>query len=226
MILKKIKKIHSNKNLSGFTYAELMVSLVIIAVITVVLYPTISDLSPNNNKFLFKSTYKTMGAIISEITSTSTIPTGADAERNLCREFAKRLNVKTQLLDPCNQAGVPARFQTTNGVRWFFEYSGANLCASNPVECHQRIWVDVNASNNNVANIILNTDGSPTLPNVPAGLSEWTAGNARGIFFDKSGTHGAEGNPITQDTFPVVIRNDGRMLVYDRIGRDHLIDEE
>ena len=37
-----------NKKINAFTFAELMISLVIIAVITVILYPTLSDLAPNN----------------------------------------------------------------------------------------------------------------------------------------------------------------------------------
>ena len=49
-----MKMFGKNSKIKAFTFAELMISLVIISVITVILYPTISDLAPNNNKFLFK----------------------------------------------------------------------------------------------------------------------------------------------------------------------------
>lgn len=113
----------------GFTFAELMISLVVIAIITAILYPTISELAPNNNKQLFKATYKTIELVISDINDTEKTPADVfgDAEE-LCKNFAERLNVSSV-------SCAKHHLQTTNGVRWAF---GDGV-----------IIVDVNASNNN-----------------------------------------------------------------------------
>lgn len=120
----------------AFTFAELMISLVVIAIITAILYPTVSELSPNNNKQLFKSAYKTIELVVSEITASGDVPAGA---ADLCKAFKSRLNFVPRsgvtddgVEDVCASDN---QFQTSNGMRWAFLADGV-------------VVVDVNATNN------------------------------------------------------------------------------
>ena len=184
-----------NKN--GFTFAELMISLVVIAVITAILYPTISELAPNNNKHLFKSAYKTIEMVVSDITANGAVPTTA---AELCAKFKSKLNYvpradkagdASETSD--NSCAADNQFQTSNGMRWKFE---------NGV-----IYVDVNASNNKTASAC--TDDAQ-------GVKPDTTGWDNGSFC---------GTAVVQDTFKIEIFNTGRVSVYSPIGRDHLSGE-
>lgn len=132
----------------GFTFAELMISLVVIAVITAILYPTIAELAPNNNKHLFKSAYKTLEMVISEVVNDpNASPNGIIGEQELCINIASKLNTKGATPDKvlCAKAypvdAANPSFVTTNGMRWFVSHKSGNKFT---------ITVDVNASNNNV----------------------------------------------------------------------------
>ena len=59
------------KKKTGITFAELMISLVVISVVAAILYPTIAQFTPNANKPLFKAAYNTLSVILAEITNTS-----------------------------------------------------------------------------------------------------------------------------------------------------------
>ena len=195
----------------GFTFAELMISLVVIAVITAILYPTISELAPNNNKHLFKSAYKTIEMVVSDIANnTDSFPNGDTAPATLCAAFASRLNLSTNNNSTCqanntttgegeNEVITNRRnsFQTTNGMRWHFDTS------ADPAGV--KIYIDVNASNNKTdsnATQIVSTDDNPI----------W----AKGSF---------DGNSTIQDTFYVIVDNQGKIVEIDSIGRQHLLDE-
>ena len=123
---------------SAFTFAELMVSLVVISIITALLYPTIAELTPNNNKHLYRSAYKTVETVVQDI-----IKAGADnsetfagvpectpdpddasictnqaaidtAKRNgnelLCTEFKNRLNTISWTGATAGAGVVPASY--------------------------------------------------------------------------------------------------------------------
>ncbi len=197
-----------NKIKNGFTFAELMISLVVIAVITAILYPTISELAPNNNKHLFRSAYKTIELIISDITNTKTLPT---TTTDLCKEFSERLNVTTPTANTCqstettegensNKKTYPAySFQTSNGMRWFFTTDKPANFGEN-TETGIFIYVDVNASNNK-------QQSQGAIENSP-----WTEGSFGG-------------NDVVQDTFFVQINSDGKIVAIDSIGKKHLLEE-
>jgi len=237
----------------AFTFAELMISLVIIAVITVILYPTIADLAPNNNKVLFKSTYKTIETIVSEISTSSEIPfftatssnvTNADmATACMCHEFEDRLNT----IIPNNGTGCAPSptacpngqtyirttggnntFVTTNGVRWAFQYNTADNTFD--------ILVDVNASNNtfrvdaNNIKIETQTNPKPNLCNASGG------DDCSNIWLNASGgAKSAQGiyytnNAITQDTFFIKVQatgdTPGKISIENSIGYTHLQDKD
>ncbi len=206
-----------NNTKKGFTFAELMISLVIIAVITAILYPTISELAPNNNKHLFKSAYKTIEMVISDINNDNTINVFPTTANDMCDKFSAKLNLSTNNSNSCqaNNTNTPVKdkdgnvlkddkgndvtevtnlknsFQTTNGMRWYFDES------ADPAGV--KIYIDVNASNNK-------TDSKDSITN------SW-----------KQGSFG--GNTTIQDTFFVIVDNQGRIISIDSVGRQHLLDE-
>lgn len=197
----------------GFTFAELMISLVVIAVITAILYPTISELAPNNNKHLFKSAYKTIEMVISDIANSSTaFPTDANT---MCKEFEKRLNLSTASNESCqtdkgtNTSLLINSFQTTNGMRWYFTVDNSKV----------KIFIDVNASNNkSLSNTTDNTISPWSAPstNPP---DEYTNAN-KNQFGSFIGTN----NTTLQDTFFVTVDSQGKIVAIDSIGRQHLLD--
>ena len=63
----------------AFTFAELMISLVVISILAAILYPTVAHFTPNANKPLFKSAYKSLTLAISTIVNDK-----VDGELPLC----------------------------------------------------------------------------------------------------------------------------------------------
>ena len=130
----------------AFTFAELMISLIIIAVLSAILYPTIAQFTPNANKPLFKSAYRTFNEVMTEIVNERPDGTLITANTNidddaaletpiqiLCIKFCEKANVimplkadgtpETTCKDACanTQNGKPANLITTsNGMRWYF----------------------------------------------------------------------------------------------------------
>lgn len=181
----------------AFTFAELMISLVIIAIVTAILYPTISELTPNNNAHLFKATYKTIEMVISEIVNSPNNATVPQTATDLCTEFEKRLNIMG------NTDCTNGFLQTSNGVAWVFQENGI-------------IYVDVNASNNRIENEAWknNTGTQPTSEETPV------------IIFDKFKNHGIIGtyspsNTVARDTFRVTISGTGKITT-DTTATQHL----
>ena len=133
----------------AITFAELMISLVVISVIAALLYPMIAQFTPNVNKPLFKAAYSTLSTVLAEITNTT-----ADGKLpdTLCQSFCKKANTiedSTDCTDLCNDNDNV--LTTTNGMRWKFNkndnYSSPEYSASS--ETFQNVFqiiVDVNAS--------------------------------------------------------------------------------
>ena len=196
---------------NAFTFAELMISLVIIGVITLLLYPTISDLTPNHNQYLFKETYQTITMLVSDYINsfgTGVVPT----ERNkLCQIFCERLNsdninANNNTCEGTNANPGCTSFTTSNGMRWAF-------ATNNNIGY---VLVDVNASNNDISN-----DSTPngTFPNtIGNGFNNnpWTGNNeGKGIFYNT-------GNATTQDTFLFEIQSTGEITPQGNVAIQHL----
>ena len=162
----------------AITFAELMISLVVISVIAAILYPTIAQFTPNVNKPLFKAAHSTLSTVLIEIVSaeptgkiadyTITSTTEADGSTTktvtvneqieLCEEFCKIANVVPETIgdatkSECNNYCNDDVITTTNGMRWRFYEFGATW--DNPAYLGDKIappaykiLVDVNASNN------------------------------------------------------------------------------
>jgi len=202
-----------NKTLNrkkAFTFAELMISLVVIAVITLILYPTISDLAPNNNKYLFKETYQTITMIVSDyINDVDKSAVDITSDAALCNIFCSKLNTasikNSALVDTtCSSCRT---FTTSNGMRWAFRRDGDN----------GYILIDVNASNNRVTN--------GTFPEIKNNRNQiiyasgnsnpWTNTNsATGLFYTD--------DTITCDTFLFEITPNGQVSPQGAVAAAHV----
>ena len=126
---------------AGFTFAELMIALIVISVLSAILYPTIAQFTPNNNKPLFKSAYRAFNEIINEIVNDTPDgelleeeSTDAITPARLCARFCNKANVvmplnasdtpETDCINACanTENGKQANTITTsNGMRWKFD---------------------------------------------------------------------------------------------------------
>ena len=209
----------------GFTFAELMISLVIISVISAILYPTIADLAPNENAALFKSAYRSMSIALAEVmndTNDGIVPHGdQNFERapgdsyELCEKMARKLNVRQ---NNCDTAGNTANtFTTSNGMRWYV--GNTSTCSETLNSCNPVIIIDVAASNNDIAGTAGLTQNvtTPTgTVNVSGDATAFT--NAFGV----GTTGGAAQNTKDQDTFIFVFNETGKMVGMDTAGYAHV----
>ncbi len=190
---------------SAFTFAELMISLVIIAVITALLYPTIREISPNNNKQLYRSAYKTVELTVEDIISAQE---DISSSLNLCNAFKDRLNAVGN--NNCDAAGAAITLNTSNGMRWWFQnYDNTNGTHT--------IYVDVNPSNNSYP---AQTCAASDCPDDPSNFpTSWQNDDG-----DEVGYFRVQ-NPKVRDTFEIQITSDGKVVpdVYE-IALQHLND--
>lgn len=138
------------KKKTGITFAELMISLVVISVVAAILYPTIAQFTPNANKPLFKAAYNTLSVILAEITNTSAqgqidtstsndnatdedgnniVDENGDAViisyNRFCMNFCEIANVVQEgdAASDCQTYCADNILTTSNGMRWrFYDY--------------------------------------------------------------------------------------------------------
>ena len=205
----------------GFTFAELMISLVIISVISAILYPTIADLAPNENAALFRSAYRSMSIALSEVMNDTSDGVVPHNETNaLCLRLAEKLNVRT------NNCNTSATFITSNGMRWYVSDTctpdGAGGCTN--VAIAPVIIIDVAASNNDtpVANYnATNLSYDITIEGVSTDIHNHTL-NFANAFQNNGITGGRSGDGKTQDTFVFAFNENGRMTGMDNAGYSHI----
>ena len=199
-----------------------MVSLVIIAVITALLYPTIAEISPNNNKQLYRSAYKTVELTVQDIiTSNTTFSTPHD----LCVAFKDRLNTvgwsgsapatggMPDSYQGCGDSGAAEEIHTSNGMRWWFQ---------NHSDGKHTIYIDVNASNNG-NNFTSQQCDSGCASGQMTDPANFCNGNSSELW--KTGCFRVN-NSTTRDTFKIQIEDNGKVISdCDSIGARHLRDE-
>lgn len=148
----------------AFSLAELMITLVIMSVISAILIPTIVDMSPNDEKFLFKSAYRMVETVVNDlINDTDLYSTGLhrDASNNtvsstyFCTNFSRIVNV---IGTPnCNLKNEPGpdiatgganepNLITTNGMMWWGLNDAFDFDPMNSITNHAHIFVDVNGT--------------------------------------------------------------------------------
>ena len=225
---------------SGFTFAELMISLVVISVLAAVLYPNLMHFLPNSSKPLFKAAYKTLANTLSEITTeksngrlqTANPGGGAiDSGQQLCIDFCNKANIV-----PENNSSVCANIcsdnilTTTNGMRWLFE---DYIPAGYPVlEYHNaapanklafRITVDVNPSNSNLTSAA-NCTFVGTLNGSGNGVFCYdNSTNATGAYTTQPNNANVNGvfnidNAKAQDTFQFLVDEKGKIISISPVG--------
>jgi len=222
---------------SGFTFAELMISLVVISILAAVLYPNLMHFLPNSNKPLFKAAYKTLGNALAEITTakkdgklqTGTV-SGISSSQQLCIDFCNKANIVPEnnssactAADICNDS----KLTTTNGMRWGFENFNADGYPT--LEYHDpavdnkpsfRITVDVNPSNSSL-------NSTPAASRCTLGISFSADGNAnnKGIFcYNHDAIYSTKPSDINingvfnldnakaQDTFQFLVDEKGKII--------------
>ena len=170
---------------NAFTFAELMISLVVISILSAILYPTIAQFTPNSNKPLYKAAYRTLTDIVHEIVTDSIngeIPTDKSAitydcstseepdktcnadVSNFCVLFCEKANITGN--ETCSNDCRDKILITSNGMRWYFDdydvyknpapQNGTSGNNAPDMEETFKIIVDVNASNNNLSQIGVN----------------------------------------------------------------------
>ena len=214
----------------GFTFAELMISLLVISVLSAILYPTIAQFTPNTNKPLFKSAYRTLTSVLSEIVNEST--TGDISTENLCVAFCDKANIiAASETDTCATLCANNTLTTNNGMRWYFSAYDANNDTFT-------IYVDVNASNNKLqstvhANLDITEPWNTAHDYMGVFYYDDTNDSKIGIY-DKlpnanDATNKAEGdfnadNLKAQDTFKFTIDKKGKITYISPAGWAHLSD--
>lgn len=204
----------------AFTFAELMISLVVISVITAILYPTIADLGVNENKALFKSAYRSMSLALAEVMNESQ---DGYLPSDLCTQMKAKLNVKSTYVCPL--------LETSNGMRWYIpnDLSNDYKKVTNNDEPVASIIIDVAPSNN--------TSEATNVNNITdtAGPDDYTGQAARSTFTNSGNgfASGAFGSGVDdaekkQDTFVFFLNNRGQIINIDddpnSIGYKHLAD--
>ncbi|MCQ2958434.1 MAG: prepilin-type N-terminal cleavage/methylation domain-containing protein [Candidatus Gastranaerophilales bacterium] len=224
----------------AFTFAELMISLVVISILAAVLYPNLMHFNPNSNKPLFKAAYKTLSNALAEITVDKTngqlVTTGANTGQRLCIDFCNKANVIDEVAgNTCTQNCADNILTTTNGMRWLFEnhinypileYHVAPI----PQKSAFRITVDVNSSNNTLSSSM--HCGISTANNFSANGHE----NDTGIFCYDNTTNATNGiytalpnnlnvngtfnldNVKAQDTFQFLVDEKGKIISISPVG--------
>lgn len=213
------------KKYLAHTFAELMISLVVVSVIAALVYPMLVRFNPDTNKPLFQAAYRTLTIVISEIVHANL--DGELAQQNgnalsateLCQEFCARANVVSETvnvldannqiigqnqLTACNDVCNDTVITTTNGMRWHFNYLNPNY----------RISVDVNSANNNLASS--HNDG--TTFNFGTGVFTFTDAN-----IINNGEYNHD-NLYNQDSFWINIDNRGKIIDMSPAGWAHLED--
>lgn len=115
----------------AFSLAELMLTLVIMSVISAILIPTVMDIAPNNEKYLFQSAYKTLETVVNILIHDGTLyPAGNfnASDPYFCENFSKVVNI---IGSPnCTLRNYPGPLTgsgevnepnviTTNGMMWW-----------------------------------------------------------------------------------------------------------
>ncbi|MDD3013817.1 MAG: prepilin-type N-terminal cleavage/methylation domain-containing protein [Candidatus Gastranaerophilales bacterium] len=104
----------------GFSLAETMIVLTIMAVVAAISIPVVISSLSSNNKTLYKSAFRLMENVVNELVSDISIyPTGNITMSSFCTNVTNKVNyVGTPSCSTSTIAGTP-NFITTNGMRWY-----------------------------------------------------------------------------------------------------------
>ncbi len=164
------KTLSVRKAKSGFTLAELMVCLTIIAVISTILIPTLGRVRPNKSKAMFKKAYNISERVVYELVNDQELyPTtdenvGIDnvsevsyngelysGNTKFCELFAEKLNTLSNTPNCSASAGFVSdgktpTFITTDGVEWIIQLSTFDDTTQYDAGIVPTIQIDVNGT--------------------------------------------------------------------------------
>jgi prepilin-type N-terminal cleavage/methylation domain-containing protein len=130
---------------NAFTLAEMMVVLVIIGVVAAITIPQLNKNMGDNNKILFKSTYKLVETAVNELASDIALYPAGELVNTLennrfSNDFSNKLNTigVVNNLIVSNYATRTPNFVTSNGMAWY----GFNL-VNNFYQDPANIWIDI-----------------------------------------------------------------------------------
>ena len=121
---------------NGFTLAEIMVALSIVAVIATISAPLISSILPDRNKVMFLKAYKVLGDITQELVNDSafyidgeeceglncvSLPIHEDFQDEIYsgdNKFSYLLAAKMNTIDDPENNNGTVTFQSTDGIQW------------------------------------------------------------------------------------------------------------
>ena len=238
--------------LAAFTFAELMVSLVIISVITALLYPVIANIAPNNNKQLYRSAYKTVESVMQDIITSEGNNTNGVFNTVECDDNGAGVCINQDAIDAANANAGNAISHTLcqefqkrlNTVKWTFQGNNdSSGCDNNaPQELHtsngMRWWFQeakpcTNDNRSTCFTIYVDVNASnngENFNNVPCAEADCAAP------FDDPASFGTNGSWTKgcfrqhddngRDTFKIEVQSNGRVNpAVDQIGIRHLRNE-
>jgi len=145
----------------GFSYGEMLMTIVIIGVISAITIPIISQTINDNIKPLYKSAFMNVETVVNElINDVSIYPSGEFANNTFCSNFFAKVNTIGAV--QCTESFVssPPDFPnavTTNGMKWYYmDDRFDDSCPDGETGQCLKIQVDVNGSSG--ANTTLGDD--------------------------------------------------------------------
>lgn len=163
-----------NKNKSGFTLAETLITLGIIGVVAAITIPTIVSLSPNKTKIMLRKAYLTIEQIIPKMINDEvnypanrtvivgghlypmgfnyTTATTNGTANKFCYFFTDNLNTIGTITCPVSGSWATTRQMatTTDNMAWFYNGSTSSEVGAFPVDptkYYTSVIVDVNGLN-------------------------------------------------------------------------------
>lgn len=156
----------------GFSLMEVLVALVIIGVVIATVTPIIAPILSENTKALYKSGFKTVETVVSELVSDiSLYPAGnfynGTTANYFCTNFSDKVNtIGTITCTSGSTIPDSPNFITTNGMRWYdmrSQFATQNIT----------LYVDVNGekspnsstgSNADILRVMITQTGKVTAP--------------------------------------------------------------
>jgi len=138
----------------AFSLAEVLITLTIAGVIAMVTIPVITRSFEENQVTLYKSAFKTVESVISELTNDINLYPAGNFYYNstntlanyFCNNFKDKINViSTANCDSYTPYTAP-NFTTSNGMRWFGFNNNFSTSVAN-------VWVDVDGASKGTSTV-------------------------------------------------------------------------
>lgn len=141
----------------GFSFGEMITTLIIIGVISAVTIPVFTNSSSSNVKLLYKTAYRSVESVVNElINDVSLYPSGQFSDGpTFCANFFDKVNIIGAITNECDSdytstyppATDAPNAVTTNGMKWYkVNDSFTTTCPGTSNNICLKVSVDVNGS--------------------------------------------------------------------------------